>query len=221
MTRHACEVAYRLRFTETRVFCGAGVGTGGVDRTFIRDAYGRTFVPGSHVKGLVRERCEQLFETMTGRATHDPHLPGLVKTDLVTRTFGAPGGHDLRCVFANVVPGDATPTRAVSRAQVRMNRLLGRPETGALFDTEFALTATRGAWRGTVRLWADGPSQVPPELGLLCAGLRLVDAVGGTRSTGAGSVVIEIESVRVDGGTVDLPTVLDALDASSAEGGTP
>lgn len=220
--RRACVVEYRLKFTEERVHCGSGVGTGGVDRTFVRDGRGRMFIPGSHIKGHVRERCEQLIETLTGQRIPSPHdQVATNRSDLVARTFGQSGGTDVRCIFTDVCAQESQRTPAVNRAQVRMNRFLGRPEAQALFDTEFAVPSVRAPYRGTVRLWTDGEDALPPELVLLCAGMRLVEAIGATRSTGAGGVEVEIDKITVDGEAVTLADVLDGLDSQTPEGEVP
>jgi hypothetical protein len=49
---------------------------------------------------------------------------------------------------------------------------------------------------------------VPPELALLCAGLKLVQHIGGSKSSGAGAVSVEILKITTGGGDVSLATAL-------------
>lgn len=94
-------IDYDLTF-KTPFHCGTGIREGLIDRTVVKDGAGYLFVPGATIKGVVRERCEQLarlFEEldddMHGRIT-DPHeernalLNGFSRvTTMVTRIFGS------------------------------------------------------------------------------------------------------------------------------------
>ncbi len=217
MKRHLCEVKYLVEFEGGgRCFCGAGFGVGGVDRTFLKTPMGRMIVPGSHMKGLARQRCEELLETV-GVETTSPHDHEAARRcdNLVSRLFGRPGPENIRCVFSDLEPPSAGEgsgeqrQRSVVWQQVRMNRRLGRPEHQALFDTEYSVTAEK--WHGSVTVWLDATDGMQPELTLVCAGLRLIDALGGGKSTGAGTVKIEISEVRRDGLSVSLDEVLSPL----------
>jgi CRISPR/Cas system CMR subunit Cmr4 (Cas7 group RAMP superfamily) len=52
-------IDYTLTFT-TPFHCGTGLRVGLIDRTIVRDNDGYLYVPGSTIKGVVREYCEQL-----------------------------------------------------------------------------------------------------------------------------------------------------------------
>lgn len=58
------QLQYKLTFT-TPFHCGAGLSSGIIDRTVVRNAYGSLYVPGSTFKGVVRTRCEQLARLYT------------------------------------------------------------------------------------------------------------------------------------------------------------
>lgn len=58
------QLKYRLTFT-TPFHCGAGLSSGIIDRTVVRDADGYLYVPGSTFKGVVRAHCEQLARLYT------------------------------------------------------------------------------------------------------------------------------------------------------------
>lgn len=53
------QLTYQLTFT-TPFHFGTGLRVGLIDRTIIRDHNGYLYVPGSTIKGVLRERCEQL-----------------------------------------------------------------------------------------------------------------------------------------------------------------
>ena len=52
-------IDYTLEF-QTPFHCGTGTRLGLIDRTVVRDHDQYLYVPGSTVKGVVREKCEQL-----------------------------------------------------------------------------------------------------------------------------------------------------------------
>lgn len=99
------QLTYQLTFT-TLFHCGTGVRTGLIDRSVIRDDEGHVYVPGSTLKGNVRERCEQLartFDPTTGQEgtrpegrIASPHTTQSSLQDLqqeypsmITRIFGS------------------------------------------------------------------------------------------------------------------------------------
>lgn len=53
------EIEYNLTFT-TPFHCGTGLRVGLIDRTIVRDRNGYLYVPGSTIKGVLREHCERL-----------------------------------------------------------------------------------------------------------------------------------------------------------------
>jgi CRISPR/Cas system CMR subunit Cmr4 (Cas7 group RAMP superfamily) len=59
MTNDHINIEYKLTFT-TPFHCGTGLRVGLIDRTIVRDKDGYLYVPGSTIKGVVREYCEQL-----------------------------------------------------------------------------------------------------------------------------------------------------------------
>jgi hypothetical protein len=119
---------------------------------------------------------------------------------LINRIFGTPGPKDITCVFSEVIM-ETDSFYHMARKRVRMSRRLKRPIAHALFDTEYAHSIETFPLKGEVALWVqdfdNGSSNaVPEELSLLCAGLRLVDCIGGDKSTGAGSVEFAIMKIR-------------------------
>lgn len=52
-------IAYTLTF-KTPFHCGTGLRVGLIDRTVVRDHDGYLYIPGSTMKGVLREQCERL-----------------------------------------------------------------------------------------------------------------------------------------------------------------
>lgn len=214
MRRRRFEIDYELRLTGDRCFCGAGVGRSGVDRTFLRDEREQMFVPGSHLKGLVRQRCEELL-ALLGVDSADPHDQSrpAPADDPIGRLFGRPGPADLASVFSDARASAPFEQVTATRNRVRMNRRLGRPEHQGLFDTEYAVPPPDVPLRASVVTWLEvsDEAELPKELALLCGGLRLIDAVGGDRSTGAGSAEVRITAIRAGDQEIELAQALASL----------
>lgn len=102
------DIKYTLTFN-TPFHCGTGIRESLVDRTIVRDNQGYLYVPGSTLKGVLRERCEQIARfyvqdepaSSTGaevgmRGIPSPHKPeaalrglGRGKPTMITRIFGS------------------------------------------------------------------------------------------------------------------------------------
>src|SRR5258707_4365086 len=100
MTNDRLKIEYGLTFA-TPFHCGTGIREGLIDRTVVRDDGGYLYVPGSTIKGVLRERCEQLErfyerDDVRGQRVVSPHdtkaaLQGLGNNQpsMVTRIFGS------------------------------------------------------------------------------------------------------------------------------------
>ena len=93
------QIDYRLQFL-TPFHCGTGTRTGLIDRTVARDRDGYLYVPGSTLKGVLREYCEQLsrFFALDGQEKKKVTSPHDAKAvvrgqdqalSMVTRIFGS------------------------------------------------------------------------------------------------------------------------------------
>src|SRR5579884_524569 len=91
------QIEYTLSFRAPFHF-GTGIRVGTIDRTVVRDAGQRLYVPGSTFKGVLREHCEQLARLYDdGMEIASPHdaraaLSGLSKRSrmtMITRIFGS------------------------------------------------------------------------------------------------------------------------------------
>ena len=213
MSDKQCTIAYRLR--TDRFFVGAGHGTAVVDRTFMRDHLGRPFIPGTHVKGLVRHEVEKLLGAL-GFHVPEPHVPpggkGPESHGPVGRLFGEPGAFDIRIQFSDLHLGGEDHATEVRR-MVHLSRFTHRPVSKHLYDTEYARVGSGVSYDGFVRLWPKmgRKGEIPWEVTLLCAGLRLLRRIGGDKSTGSGWVEVEISDIRLGDRSLPLSDVLAPL----------
>lgn len=208
------EVDYQVHFLSAGVHSGAGTGGARADRRVLREG-GDLLIPGSHLRGVIRHRMEQLARAL-GETVAEPHAldPGQAPdaADPVTRVFGA-GERDTVTVFHDLRPRQRSgPTSLRRRVSIDRRRRSQRPLR--LFDME---VWEQDRLDGRIIAHLEQPAHARRDLALLVAALRLVDAIGGSRSAGFGRCRIEIERVAVDGQAQELRALFAALDDGSPE----
>jgi CRISPR/Cas system CSM-associated protein Csm3 (group 7 of RAMP superfamily) len=191
------------------------------------------YIPGSSLKGRVRNLCEDLarqfgLEVVCGvprvAETGDRSIHRTARC-IICRIFGnigdnSPEGRCLRWENAYPVTGEREVAAQTSgRTHVQLSRVRGTSAAGRLFTAEFAAPGLTFAGRvvGSVRgtEWRPGSGRFH-EVALLFAGLALIDSLGGMRRRGAGSCRVllpEIISVVVGSHAVagSLGDLLDPL----------
>ena len=178
-----------------------------------RDAIAHhTYIPGSSLKGKVRNACEDLVRH-AGLESCGAPLPNLMcgrdreSYCLVCRIFGSPGGNvpdGRELVWQDAHLSDAS-RRATSvdgrpllqtmqRTQVQLSRSRGMAAEDRLYTSEFTTPGLNFA--GRVSGWVEATRSSVEcgfyESNLLLAGLRMVEMLGGGRSRGAGRCRIEL-----------------------------
>lgn len=230
------QIAYTLTFSAP-FHCGTGVRRGLIDRSVMRDGGEYLYIPGSTLKGVVRELCEQLArfyedndETMRERIV-TPHDKALALRDLgkthslVTRIFGSqilPGSlyfADARQTKSDMQRYDAPGEDGAKRyqhmqtddaTQVRLHRPTRTAVQGALYTSEFGrrTMAFEGSITGGLEClpisaeldeaFADKDNGPTYSLLLLLAGLRMLERLGGNKSTGKGECCCTIRSLSIN-----------------------
>ena len=189
---------------------GTGFARGLVNRTVVRGADGLVYVPGSVLKGKVRSACEAMARRLRLAECHAPHPQRMLadrETCLICRIFGAPGqGSDLHWQSACLTKewqdalklrGRVVPGQTLSRTQVQLSRKRGLAAEAHLFTSEFAAEGLTfeaiPGFSGRLHLTSMSVAEGEPvyyELVLLLAGLKMVGALGGGTSRGAGACVL-------------------------------
>lgn len=213
---------------------GAGYGRGLIDRAVVRDRQGQIYIPGSSLKGKVREACEQLAAAQGLHVCRPPHPRGMCGKNrepcIVCRIFGTPGGrHDewMGLHWDNAYLTEEWQQAAEGlplsypRTQVGMSRRRGVAREGLLFTDEFAAEGLtfRTSISGYLPLTAvlDEPGRYY-ELILLLAGLQMVELLGGNKSRGAGRCrivlpkEITVKAKDWDQETIEVAWLLDRLE---------
>jgi CRISPR/Cas system CMR subunit Cmr4 (Cas7 group RAMP superfamily) len=175
MPNDRLKIEYDLTFT-TPFHCGTGIREGVIDRTVVRDDEGYLYVPGSTIKGVLRERCEQLARLYDQQDITSPHdakaaLLGLGtrKPSMVARIFGSqnlPGKlffedarqdeNDLRQYDSQERHGGKGKYKGLQvnvSTQVRLDRPTRTAVPGALYTSEFG--ASDILFKGTILGWIE------------------------------------------------------------------
>ncbi len=239
-------LTYTLTFV-TPFHFGTGLRSGLLDRTVVRDSGDYLYVPGSTLKGTVREHCERLarlYENDNSDARtrvvdlydEKKALWGLSQTStMITRIFGSqqqPGhlffndarqSEEERALFDGSEQGNQSIKGTYKNAQtdiytqVRLDRPTRTAVPGALFTSEFGIR--NFAFKGSIEGWLEcTPIKSVPEgptysLLLLLAGMHLLDAIGGNKSTGKGRCNLTITALTVNGkGQREWPSWFNHLD---------
>lgn len=209
----------------SRWHSGSGEGSLLTDRLTRRDARDRPFIPGSTLKGVIRESCERLARLVGFPSSTDPHqvdirkgrvFQSFEKTDSpVDRLFGnkrIAGG----LFFRDARLPDPPELPNCTRNRIARYRALGTARQGHLFSTEYApahsfRTRIDGWHRDLVVFGEEYP---PFAYGLLLAGILAVERIGGDKSTGAGWLEgpISIETARYNGAEIDIQETFELLD---------
>ena len=237
MELQSVDIDYSLEFLSP-FHCGAGEGKGFADRLVRRDQ-GLLMVPGSTIKGLIRENFEFLAACF-GINVDGPHFPRskdertkYIKSlfsgyDIVYAIFGSPWQPGT-VFFDDAVLDDEWKeyfTDAISeehklrlqreqvdqRTRVCIDRYTGTAARGALFTSEYGKRGLsfNGKIYGSYSYPDDTLDFLP--LLLLMAGLKMIDSVGSERSTGCGRCHVEIERLQLNGITKDAAEFLGQLD---------
>jgi CRISPR/Cas system CSM-associated protein Csm3 (group 7 of RAMP superfamily) len=231
--RERIAIEYQITF-EAPFHCGTGLPAGLIHRSVQRDAEGFLMVPGSTVKGAVRERCERLAR-LFGLMVTSPHAPegleefrpnsGPVHVIFGSRTQAGTLFFDdaklsvesrdfFRPHHAPLLEAAYRRWQVQERTQVSLSRLTRTARPGALFTSEYGIQglAFDGRIYGVVEDWPLLYQESTFALVLLVAGLLAVDRLGGNRSTGAGRCAIAISSVTVDGNQKTPTRLLEGLE---------
>ncbi|GIW92214.1 MAG: hypothetical protein KatS3mg110_0255 [Pirellulaceae bacterium] len=207
---------------------GSGFGTAATDRLVQRlgGLTGIPFIPGSHVKGVLRHTCERLAATL-GLDCIAPHAttpeqqqklvehfrPLAASQLVVDRLFGS--RFQGECLFvshalplglrnANPDPEPRTirfsPARTTTRSRTSIDRATRTVREGHLFSTE--ITDVQHCLEGEIRarhapeLLTQYEESVPYEYGLLVLALLSIDRLGGDKSLGMGRCRIQITDLE-------------------------
>lgn len=206
---HHLQIEFDLNFTG-RWRVGSGLSRGQIDRALLRRKE-RPFVPGSTLKGLLRQQCERLAEVF-GLPSQDPHITDATTLQhfcalkdsslIVDRLFGSV--YEGECLFVEdcLWIGDFYEKAHIQpETRVSLDRATGIAKEGRLFTSEsvqphITLRGMLEALHGSSQITPHQEDTLPFEYDLLVAGLLSLERIGGDRSVGSGHCFIQINKIH-------------------------
>lgn len=211
-------VNYQLQF-ESPFHIGTGLRYGLIHRSIARDANGFLYIPGSMLKGVLRDLATDIAQLLGISVCH-PHAASAgieefsARSDITARIFGSryrPGTlffDDARLCDDDVrffQPPQSDEKKYMAqqtevRTQVSISRRTGAARQNALFSSEYGVpelcfdASIRGLLSGLPFI---GRTETY-SLALLIAALYSLEKIGGNKSVGAGRVSCTITQLRVD-----------------------
>lgn len=182
---------------------GAGGSSGSLsDKPIVRNAVGNLIIPGSHLKGRLRHECEKIARGLGWCVSRSPNPQNMVGD------YKVPNQTELskHCIISSIF-GDASqsscllvddlvckisskdlPTE-VLRPGVTINRRRRTAEDKKLFFLETSPSNIQLRFTGDIHL-IDPPQYATA---LICAGLKHIHALGGSKSAGLGWLNWELD----------------------------
>lgn len=236
-------ITYRMTF-ESAFHFGTGLRGGLINRLVARDHEGFLYVPGSTLKGVLRERCEHIAD-LFNLPTTSPHVEvwreaNRLDPDIVARIFGtrflpsrlffddAQMTKEDRALFESEEKDREAEFKAWQverRTQVSLSRRTRTAQQGMLFTSEYGIrdlhfeSTIVGALEGVPlqNFYTTALDVGTFPLLLLITGLLSVDRLGGSKSTGAGNLVLQIEQIRIEEQEISPKDLLQELPTLEAE----
>lgn len=238
MPKTHIHIEYQLTF-DAAFHMGTGLRSGLIHRAVAKDPDGFLYVPGSTVKGVLRDRCAQIG-ALFGLPPDDPHRMDLAAAHphatLVAAIFGSQfRAGSLHFDDAKLVEEDrklfepvdedaqvrhelrphALNWQTEKRTQVSIWRPTRTAEQGFLYNSEYGIRGLRfdGRILGFAPLVTLPASDAAGgrALLLMVAGLLSVERIGANKSSGAGVVKCTLPKVVADGKELTPDDVLANL----------
>lgn len=193
---------------QTAWHVGTGLSRGMIHRTVQRNAYGDVYIPGSTIKGRLRNACESLAQYYCQQdpllRTCQPPSPQFMcrgkEQCIICRIFGSVYNGDRLSIDDGLLQDDlrrqydsAVQTQVRTRTKIDPQR--GLVEARHLFSSEYAekeltFTSQVNGYLDLTPLLDD--DLLAHELILLAAGVRMVSELGGNKSAGFGKCEMRI-----------------------------
>jgi CRISPR/Cas system CSM-associated protein Csm3 (group 7 of RAMP superfamily) len=190
-----------------------------------KDSNGYLYVPGSTIKGVLRESCE-LIAMLFNLSVKDPHdekqalKAHMGDIDIVESIFGS-RFKESSLFFDNAYmisenqkffDGQSKDTKkkylfmqVEHRTQTSISRRTGIAKEGALYSSEFGISglsfsgSIHGVIEGFLTEDSEGNLNSPYALFLLVAGVNFAERIGANRSIGMGRCKFTIDELIING----------------------
>ncbi|KPA14384.1 protein containing DUF324 [Candidatus Magnetomorum sp. HK-1] len=234
MRHHIC-IELSIDFL-SKWHAGSGDGSLVSDRLIRRDSRNWPFIPGSTLKGVIRENCEKLSRTLLFKSPSDPHQRDLTIQDTfkplkeldspVDRLFGNTfeSGQlffrDAR--LDNTQLNDPQPYYCLkNQSRVCKHRILRTSKEKHLFSTEYIIPSSVGSsmiFKTQIDGYHDhlkslSDTEPPYAYCLLIAAIMLTQRIGGDKSTGSGQMEIHFDNILYNQNQLNKEEIFDYLDS--------
>lgn len=224
---HSIWLSLKIQF-QSKWHCGSGESSLQADRLIRRDARNCPVIPGSTLKGVIRENCEKLSRTLGFPAPADPHQTRLTHTGSFAPLIDVPSPVD--AIFGNKYEegllffrdaklSKLQPYDSFFQSRIRMNKILRTVKEKHLFSSEYAISSTLSISEFTTtidgycrNLFCSQPGDPPLAFCLLVAGILAIDRLGGDKSTGCGKLKTAFDSIKFDGNPMTQEDVFEILE---------
>jgi len=196
---------------KTGLCIGAGGSSGSLaDKPVVRTADGKLLIPASQIKGRLRHECEKLArglgwpvcqspaaqtmcpqrEGLTGNFNRDEYHLEQNYHCLICQIFGNPALSS-RLIFDDLICEESPKNlKEVISPVVTINRRRRIAEAEKLYYLETTPTNAKLEFSGQIHFLPDCPDQTKA---LVLAGLKHINALGGSKSAGLGWLDWEID----------------------------
>ncbi len=209
--RTRLDLQFRIVFSGAMAI-NSGFSRGTIDRTIVRGLDGLPYLPASTLKGRVRDMAERLAVILGHEICQAPNpdttCPAFYGAEgeccIICRTFGAPGvssksgqtgliWRDAKLEHVHETHLQDESHVSQVRTQVQLSRPRGVSLAKHLFTSENTLEHL--CFKGRVRGWIDpveaAGEEIPENVILLCAALKLLNFIGSGKSRGLGHCKVE------------------------------
>jgi len=220
-------LSYKITF-ETWFHIGSGLAGGLLDALVRRDTHGNLVIPGSTLKGLIRENCEHLAK-LCDLPTLEPHVPKgeLIGTknsveayleqlcnnhNIIAAIFGSPfkpgtvyfSDAYLTSEWQSFFTGRPGLSKTIDvhpRTRLRLSRRTRTAQSKGLFHAEYA--PAQVTFAGQIQGSLGGLRMESMDLTyntlVLIAGVLLIERIGCFRSAGCGRCRVELAEDNISG----------------------
>lgn len=202
---------------DTALCIGAGGSSGSLaDKPIVRNAEGNLLIPGSQLKGRLRHECEKIARGLKWDICYSPNpqtmcpqragLDGNFEREEYKISKDDKNHHCLICqIFGNpVLPSriivddliceeDPDNLPEIIRPGVTINRRRRTSEESKLYFLETSPANTKLRFKGDIHLLNAPPYAAP----LILAGLKHINALGGSKSAGLGWLTWELPDLSI------------------------
>ena len=227
---------------DTALCVGAGGSSGSLaDKPIVRNAEGNLLIPGSQIKGRLRHECEKITRGLNWAICESPNPETMCPQRVgLTENFEIDeykfrdeiiDQNIYHCLICQIFGNPSLPSRIIFndliceenpeylseilRPGVTINRRRGVAEENKLYFLETSPVNAQLRFTGEILIQPNiNPNYVDYSRALIWAGLRQINALGGSKSVGLGWLRWELPEILVEEKVWEFLAKLEILDGT-------